>query len=91
MLCAKQEPSCHVCLPAAALHSAALKGTVTCRYALTWETQDQVPSLGSYYLNTITALYAVCPGCLFLIEGTGQSTYCGVNWYAPLLCSPVRL
>ena len=51
-----------------------------CRYSLTWEDQGKVPSLGSYYLNTIDALYAVCPGCLFLIEGGGQSTYCGVNW-----------
>ena len=80
MFGARQGPPRHVCLPAAALQHGALKGTVACRYALTWETQDEVPSLGSYYLNTITALYAVCPGCLFLIEGTGQSTYCGVNW-----------
>jgi hypothetical protein len=51
-----------------------------CRYSLTWEQQGKVPSLGSYYLNTIDALYEICPGCLFLIEGGGQSTYCGVNW-----------
>ena len=22
----------------------------------------------------------VCPGCIFLVEGTGQANYCGINW-----------
>ena len=43
-----------------------------CRYGLTWEQQGKIDSLGSYYLNTIDALYPICPGCLFLIEGGGQ-------------------
>jgi len=73
----------HVCYPP---HDSICK--CSCSYSLTWEQQGKVPSLGSYYLNTIDALYEVCPGCLYLIEGGGQATYCGVNWYISLSPPP---
>lgn len=31
--------------------------------------------LASYYVEAMDALYQICPGCLFLVEGTGQSKY----------------
>ena len=44
-----------------------------CSFGLTWEGNGTAnTSLTSYYVNTIDALYEICPGCLFLVEGTGQ-------------------
>jgi hypothetical protein len=52
----------------------------TCSFGLTWEAQADKPSLGSYYLELGDKLNAVCPSCILLLEGTGQSKFLGVDW-----------
>lgn len=54
-----------------------------CRYGLTWEAQADKPGLGSYYLDLGDKLNAICPSCILLLEGTGQSKFLGVDWCAP--------
>jgi len=49
-------------------------------FGLTWEAQADKPALGSYYLDLGDKLNAVCPSCIFLLEGTGQSKFLGVDW-----------
>ena len=29
-------------------------------------------------------MHEVCKSCIFLLEGTGQSNFLGVDWWAPL-------
>jgi hypothetical protein len=67
-----------------------------CSFGLTWEAQADKPSLGSYYLELGDKLNAVCPSCILLLEGTGQSKFLGVDWcaaQATTLCkqTPKRL
>lgn len=56
-----------------------------CSYGLTWEGSQTKPALGDYYLDLGDKLNAVCPSCILLIEGTGQSRFLGVDWCASLL------
>eukprot|EP00884_Botryococcus_braunii_P018123 jgi/Botrbrau1/4995/Bobra.0396s0021.1 len=44
-------------------------------FDLTWEGNETLAGLGTYYIEAIDAMYQICPGCLFLIEGTGQSKW----------------
>ncbi|BDA48323.1 hypothetical protein COCOBI_11-5840 [Coccomyxa sp. Obi] len=49
-------------------------------FGLTWEAQADKPALGSYYLDLGDKLNAICPSCILLLEGTGQSKFLGVDW-----------
>ncbi len=51
-----------------------------CSYGLTWEGSKGKPALGDYYLSLGDKLSAVCPSCILLLEGTGQSKFLGVDW-----------
>lgn len=53
-----------------------------CSYGLTWEGSQAKPALGDYYLDLGDKLSAICPSCILLIEGTGQSRFLGVDWCA---------
>jgi hypothetical protein len=54
-----------------------------CRYGLTWEGSEGKPSLSSYYLDLGEKLNIVCPSCILLLEGTGQSKFFGIDWCVP--------
>lgn len=42
-------------------------------YGASWTASGQLQyNVGTYYLDAMDALYAVCPGCLFQIQGSGQ-------------------
>ena len=59
-------------------------------YGLTWEGSKGKPALGDYYLSLGDKLSAVCPSCILLLEGTGQSKFLGVDWCAhafPISCA----
>ena len=42
-------------------------------YGASWtESGELEADVGNYYLAAMDALYAVCPGCLFQIQGSGM-------------------
>ena len=55
---------------------------VNCSYGLTWEGSQTRSALGDYYLDLGDKLSVLCPSCILLIEGTGQSKFLGVDWCA---------
>ena len=58
-----------------------------CSYGLTWEGSQTRSALGDYYLGLGDKLSVLCPSCILLIEGTGQSKFLGVDWCALGLAS----
>ena len=53
---------------------------MVCSYGLTWEGSQTRSALGDYYLGLGDKLSVLCPSCILLIEGTGQSKFLGVDW-----------
>ena len=51
-------------------------------YGFSWDGKNSKPNLGDYYLSLGDAVNEVCKSCIFLLEGTGQSNFLGVDWCA---------
>ena len=51
-----------------------------CSYGFTWDGKNGKANLGEYYLALGDAVNEVCHSCIFLLEGTGQSNFLGVDW-----------
>ncbi|CAL5224001.1 g6619 [Coccomyxa viridis] len=49
-------------------------------YGFTWDGKNNKPNLGDYYLTLGDKVHEVCKSCIFLLEGTGQSNFLGVDW-----------
>ena len=82
---------CVDCIPVGdALHCVAWKGMCKgrvsadqrrlCSYGFTWDGKNNKPNLGDYYLTLGDQVHSVCKSCIFLLEGTGQSNFLGVDW-----------
>ncbi len=51
-----------------------------CSYGFSWDGKNNKPNLGNYYLTLGDKVHEVCKSCIFLLEGTGQSNFLGVDW-----------
>ncbi|EIE23036.1 hypothetical protein COCSUDRAFT_63419 [Coccomyxa subellipsoidea C-169] len=59
-------------------------------YTLTWEGNNGYPSMSMLYMHAMDALWPICPDCLFLVEGTGQ-TGIGATWGNGFAIDPKQL
>ncbi len=45
-------------------------------YGSTWTADGTLPeNVATYYLDAMDALYPLCPGCLFQIQGCGEPVH----------------